>query len=62
MSSQLSAIELLKLGDEGRQKPTLTKYWPEFLGVTMGIGLAAFMNFQTRRPAFSGKLELHNSK
>lgn len=56
MSSQLSAVELLNLGDGDRKKPALNKYWPEVLGVTFGLGIAAFINFQTRRPVFSGEL------
>ncbi|XP_022814984.1 NADH dehydrogenase [ubiquinone] 1 subunit C2 [Spodoptera litura] len=54
MSSQLSARELLELGDEGRTKTVLSKYWPQILGTFFGIGSASFINFQTRRPIFSG--------
>lgn len=54
MSSQLSAIELLKLGDEGREKPLLNKYWPEVVGSVLGVCTGIFLNFQTRRPVFSG--------
>ncbi|XP_028168904.1 NADH dehydrogenase [ubiquinone] 1 subunit C2 [Ostrinia nubilalis] len=54
MSSQMSAIELLNLGDQGRQKPFLNKFWPEIIGVAFGIGSAAAVNFGTRRPIFSG--------
>ncbi|XP_028034300.1 NADH dehydrogenase [ubiquinone] 1 subunit C2 [Bombyx mandarina] len=54
MSLHMSAQELLKLGDEGRQKPFLNKYWPEIIGVTFGIGTGMFLNFQTKRPVFSG--------
>ncbi|XP_053612925.1 NADH dehydrogenase [ubiquinone] 1 subunit C2 [Plodia interpunctella] len=54
MSSQLSALELLKLGDEGREKPFLNKIWPQLLGVFFGVGSAAAINFGTRRPLFSG--------
>ncbi|KAG6456645.1 NADH dehydrogenase [ubiquinone] 1 subunit C2 [Manduca sexta] len=54
MSSQMSAIELLKLGDEGRIKPTLNVYWPYVLGLAFGVGTGAFLNFQSRRPPFSG--------
>ncbi|XP_073949481.1 NADH dehydrogenase (ubiquinone) B14.5 B subunit [Choristoneura fumiferana] len=54
MSSQLSAIELLKLGDQGRTKPFLNQYWPQILGVSFGIASGVFINFGTRRPVFSG--------
>ncbi|KAL4702272.1 hypothetical protein ACJJTC_018586 [Scirpophaga incertulas] len=54
MSSQLSAIELLKLGDEGRTPPFLNKYWPQILGTVFGIGTGVLVNFGTRRPLFSG--------
>ncbi|KOB74180.1 NADH dehydrogenase [ubiquinone] 1 subunit C2 [Operophtera brumata] len=54
MSSQLSAIELLKLGDAGRQKPWANYYWPQILGVTIGVCTGSFLNYQTRRPVFSG--------
>ncbi|XP_059049634.1 NADH dehydrogenase [ubiquinone] 1 subunit C2 [Achroia grisella] len=54
MSSQMSAIELLKLGNEGRQKPFLNAYWPQILGVAFGVGAAVSINFGTRRPLFSG--------
>ncbi|CAH4037855.1 NADH dehydrogenase [ubiquinone] 1 subunit C2 [Pieris brassicae] len=54
MSSQLSAIELLKLGDEGRKKPFLNQYWSYIMGVAFGLGTGVFMNFGTRRPVMSG--------
>ncbi|CAH0702541.1 unnamed protein product [Spodoptera exigua] len=54
MSSQLSARELLELGDEGRTKSVLTRFWPEVLGTFFGVGVGTFINFQTRRPPFSG--------
>ncbi|XP_061730145.1 NADH dehydrogenase [ubiquinone] 1 subunit C2 [Cydia pomonella] len=54
MSSQMSAIDLLKLGDDCREKPFLNKYWPEILGVGFGIATGVFINFGTRRPVFSG--------
>lgn len=54
MSSQLSAIELLKLGDEGRTRPFLNQIWPQFLGVAFGIGTGVALNFGTKRPLFSG--------
>lgn len=54
MSSNLTALELLKLGDEGRIKPTLNRYWPQVVGITLGVGAAAFINYQTKRPPFSG--------
>ncbi|XP_075974964.1 NADH dehydrogenase (ubiquinone) B14.5 B subunit [Anticarsia gemmatalis] len=54
MSSQLSAIELLKLGNTGRETPALNKFWPEFIGISLGVAGATFVNFQTRRPPFSG--------
>ncbi|XP_041987385.1 NADH dehydrogenase [ubiquinone] 1 subunit C2 [Aricia agestis] len=54
MASNLSAIELLKLGNEGREVPLLNKYWPHILGVGFGIGTAMAINFGTRRPLFSG--------
>ncbi|XP_068632752.1 NADH dehydrogenase [ubiquinone] 1 subunit C2 [Battus philenor] len=54
MSSSLSAIDLLKLGDEDRQKPFLNTIWPYVVGVTVGVGTGMFINFGSRRPAFSG--------
>lgn len=54
MSSQMSALELLRLGDQGREKPFLNKYWPELVGVFFGISTGAMINFGTRRPVFSG--------
>ncbi|XP_026754877.1 NADH dehydrogenase [ubiquinone] 1 subunit C2 [Galleria mellonella] len=54
MSSQMSAIELLKLGNQGRTKPFLNEYWPQILGVAFGVGAATAINFGTRRPPFSG--------
>ncbi|XP_013187115.1 NADH dehydrogenase [ubiquinone] 1 subunit C2 [Amyelois transitella] len=54
MSSQLSALELLKLGDEGREKPFLNKIWPQLLGFVFGVGTASAINFGTRRPVLSG--------
>ncbi|KAL0880827.1 hypothetical protein ABMA27_002012 [Loxostege sticticalis] len=54
MSSQMSAIDLLRLGDQGREKPFLNKFWPELLGVAFGIGTGVAINFGTRRPVFSG--------
>ncbi|XP_045495213.1 NADH dehydrogenase [ubiquinone] 1 subunit C2 [Colias croceus] len=54
MSSQMSAIDLLKLGDEGRTKPFLNQYWPFILGVSFGVGTGVVMNFGTRRPVMSG--------
>jgi hypothetical protein len=55
MSSQMSAVELLKLGDQERAKPFLNLIWPQLLGTVFGIGSAAAINFGTRRPVFSGK-------
>lgn len=60
MSSQLSAIDLLKLGDEGRKKPLLNQYWSYILGVAFGLGTGIILNFGTRRPVMSGK-QLHNT-
>lgn len=54
MSATTSALDLLKLGDEGREKPFLNKIWPEFLGVIFGVGTACCVNFGTRRPLLSG--------
>lgn len=56
MSSQLSAIELLKLGNQGRETPFLNKIWPQFLGVVIGVSAGAALNFGSRRPLFSGKI------
>lgn len=56
MATHLSAIELLKLGDEDRKKPFLNVYWPYIIGVTFGVGTGIFMNFGTRRPLFSGNV------
>lgn len=56
----MSAIELLKLGDQGRKKPFLNKYWPQIIGTTIGVSAAVFINYQTRRPPFSGKSLLYN--
>uniref|UniRef100_A0A2A4K4U1 NADH dehydrogenase [ubiquinone] 1 subunit C2 n=1 Tax=Heliothis virescens TaxID=7102 RepID=A0A2A4K4U1_HELVI len=52
--SQLSAIELLNKGNEGREVPVLNKHWTEILGATFGLCMGIFLNHQTRRPAFSG--------
>ncbi|KPI96803.1 NADH dehydrogenase [ubiquinone] 1 subunit C2 [Papilio xuthus] len=54
MSAHLSAIDLLKLGDEDRTKPFLNQIWPYVIGVPFGIGSGIMMNFGTRRPIFSG--------
>ncbi|CAK1549478.1 unnamed protein product [Leptosia nina] len=54
MSSQMSAIDLLKLGDEDRKKPFLNQYWSYIVGVAFGLGTGIYMNFGTRRPVMSG--------
>ncbi|CAG9785553.1 unnamed protein product [Diatraea saccharalis] len=54
MSSDMSAIELLKLGDRGRTKPFLNLYWPHLMGICFGIGSGCAINFGTRRPLMSG--------
>ncbi|XP_026490770.1 NADH dehydrogenase [ubiquinone] 1 subunit C2 [Vanessa tameamea] len=54
MSSNLTAIELLNLGNEGRQKPVLNQYWPYLLGTFFGVGTGVMLNFGTKRPLFSG--------
>ncbi|CAH2263434.1 NADH dehydrogenase [ubiquinone] 1 subunit C2 [Pararge aegeria] len=54
MTSNLSAIELLKLGNEGRIKPFLNQYWPYILGGVFGIGTGVMINFGTKRPLMSG--------
>ncbi|CAK1601207.1 unnamed protein product [Parnassius mnemosyne] len=54
MTSHLTAVELLKLGDEDRKKPFLNIYWPYIIGTAFGVGTGVFMNFGTRRPLFSG--------
>lgn len=59
-ASHLSAHELLQLGNTGREVPLLNKFWPEIVGTFFGVGTGVFLNFQTRRPIFSGKSRLHN--
>ncbi|VVC97346.1 unnamed protein product [Leptidea sinapis] len=54
MSSNLSAIELLQLGNEDRKKPFLNEYWTYILGTAFGVTSGIFMNFGTRRPVMSG--------
>ncbi|XP_026733012.1 NADH dehydrogenase [ubiquinone] 1 subunit C2 [Trichoplusia ni] len=54
MSSQMTAIELLELGDEGRKRPLLNQHWPSIIGSIFGVCTGIFINFQTRRPVFSG--------
>ncbi|CAH0581172.1 unnamed protein product [Chrysodeixis includens] len=54
MSSHMTAVELLKLGDKGRKRPFLNKHWPNILGTVFGVCSGIFINFQTRRPVFSG--------
>ncbi|XP_023936470.1 NADH dehydrogenase [ubiquinone] 1 subunit C2 [Bicyclus anynana] len=54
MASNLSAIELLKLGDQDRVKPVLNQYWPYILGGFFGIGTGICINFGTKRPLMSG--------
>ncbi|CAH2108100.1 unnamed protein product [Euphydryas editha] len=54
MSSNLSAIELLNLGNEGRKQPVLNEYWPYILGTFFGVGTGLFINFGTKRPLMSG--------
>ncbi|CAH0714243.1 unnamed protein product, partial [Brenthis ino] len=54
MSSNLSAIELLNLGNEGRVKPVLNKYWSYILGGFFGMGTGIIINFGTKRPLMSG--------
>ncbi|KAJ8730914.1 hypothetical protein PYW08_002327 [Mythimna loreyi] len=53
-ASHLSAQELLKLGNNGREIPVLNKVWPIVIGTFFGVGSGVFINFQTRRPVFSG--------
>ncbi|KAJ8721623.1 hypothetical protein PYW07_002398 [Mythimna separata] len=53
-AAHLSAQELLKLGNSGRETPFLNKIWPQVVGTFFGIGTGVFLNFQTRRPVFSG--------
>lgn len=60
-ASHLPAHELLCLGDAGRDTPLLNKVWPQIVGTFFGVGTGIFINFQTRRPVFSGKSELHNN-
>lgn len=62
MSAHLSAIDLLKLGDEDRKKPFLNLYWPYLIGATFGVGTGVMINFGTRRPVFSGNLLYNNNK
>ncbi|XP_045768962.1 NADH dehydrogenase [ubiquinone] 1 subunit C2 [Maniola jurtina] len=54
MSSNLSAIELLNMGDQGRKRPFLNEYWPYILGGFFGIGTGVMINFGTKRPLMSG--------
>ncbi|CAH0407007.1 unnamed protein product [Chilo suppressalis] len=54
MSSDMSAIELLKLGDAGRTKPFLNVYWPHIIGTFFGVATGVAINFGTRRPLLSG--------
>ncbi|OWR54570.1 NADH dehydrogenase [ubiquinone] 1 subunit C2 [Danaus plexippus] len=54
MSSQMTALELLKLGDQGREAPVLNKYWPYILGAVFGVGTGITLNLCTRRPIWSG--------
>lgn len=66
MSANMSAIELLQLGDCERKKPWVNYYWAQILGIGMGVSAGAYLNYQTRRPAFSGAhyiipLLIHNN-
>ncbi|KAG7306141.1 hypothetical protein JYU34_008733 [Plutella xylostella] len=54
MASHLSAIELLKRGDDDRIKPYLNQYWPYVLGSTLGFCTGMLINFGTKRPIYSG--------
>ena len=61
-AAHLTAQQLLNLGEDcARRTPVLTKYWPTIMGTFFGIGSAIFLNFQTRRPIFSGTSKLHNN-
>lgn len=56
MASNLSAIELLNMGNEGRITPVLNKYWSYILGGAFGIGAGVLLNFATKRPLMSGNI------
>ncbi|XP_049867943.1 NADH dehydrogenase [ubiquinone] 1 subunit C2 [Pectinophora gossypiella] len=54
MTTNLTALELLNLGDGDRTRPWINQHWSKVLGLLFGVSTGVIINFGTRRPLFSG--------